>query len=187
MAPPKSALFLLLSAFLVATGCSSRPAYQPASASSSDTSGPSNASAGSSPTSGEGGDSRSGIPKEREIGKEDPRRPGGYLRDITFDYDRAEINDSARAELSQNAGWLLENPTARILVEGHCDDRGTSQYNLALGEKRASTVKEYLGSAGVDGSRIEIVSYGKERPLDTRQNEEAWAKNRRAHFVVTQK
>lgn len=187
MAPPKSALFLLLSAFLVATGCSSRPAYQPASVSSSDASDSRSSLASSSGDPSTGTGTGPGVPKEKQIGSEPPQRPGGYLRDITFDYDRAEINDSSRAELSRNAEWLVKNPTARILVEGHCDDRGTSQYNLALGEKRASSVKEYLGSAGVDGSRIEIVSYGKERPLDPRQNEEAWAKNRRAHFVVTQK
>jgi peptidoglycan-associated lipoprotein len=111
----------------------------------------------------------------------------GYLKDSFFDFDKFDIRADQRDALAANAEWLKKYPTIKIKVEGHCDERGTAQYNMALGEKRASAVKDYLSSLGVDGGRIEIVSYGKERPFVTGSDESAWSQNRRGHFVVTAK
>jgi peptidoglycan-associated lipoprotein len=111
----------------------------------------------------------------------------GYLKDIFYDFDKDEIRRDQRDTLAGNAEWLKKNPTVKITIEGHCDERGTRQYNLALGERRASSAREYLGSLGVDASRVTTVSYGKDRPFDLGHDEKAWAKNRRAHFVITAK
>ena len=108
-----------------------------------------------------------------------------YLEDVFFDFDKAEIREDQRSTLAKDADWLKRYPTVRFRIEGHCDERGTREYNLALGERRASAAKEYLVSIGIDGSRTETVSYGKERPFDPGHDEAAWAKNRRAHFLVT--
>lgn len=111
----------------------------------------------------------------------------GYLKDVFYEFDKADIREDQRNHLSGNSDWLRKYGTVRIRIEGHCDERGTAQYNLALGDKRANAAKDYLVSLGVDGSRIETVSFGKERPFDTGHDESAWSKNRRAHFVVTAK
>lgn len=103
---------------------------------------------------------------------------------VYFDFDKYDIRPDAREILVQHAQSLLNNPSVKILVEGHCDERGTIEYNLALGEKRANAVKNFLVNYGVAADRISTISYGKERPLDPRSNEEAWAKNRRAQFVI---
>ena len=112
---------------------------------------------------------------------------GGYLKDIFYDYNQADLRDDARATLSANADWLKKNPTPQFLIEGHCDNRGTTEYNLALGDRRANAAREYLVSLGVDASRIRTVSYGKERPFCTQDTEECWQQNRRAHFLFTQR
>lgn len=106
------------------------------------------------------------------------------LKDIHFDYDDDSVRKDAKDILNANAQVLMDNMWVNIVIEGHCDERGTVEYNLALGEKRALNAKRYLVSYGIDPSRISIISYGKERPLDPGHNETAWAKNRRAHFVV---
>ncbi len=111
----------------------------------------------------------------------------GYLQDAYFDFDKYELRDDARSALATDAEWLKKYPSIQILIEGHCDERGTNEYNLALGERRANAAKDYLVSLGVDGGRIKTVSYGKERPSCTESNEECWAKNRRAHLVITAK
>ena len=108
----------------------------------------------------------------------------GYLEDAFFDTDRFDLTPAARDALAKNAAWLQRHPTISILVEGHCDERGTVEYNLALGERRALAAKRYLVSYGIDASRISILSYGKERPLSYGSTEDAWAQNRRAHFAV---
>jgi len=110
----------------------------------------------------------------------------GPLADIFFAYDSASLSDEAMATLQAHARWLEQYPTARVSIEGHCDERGTVEYNLALGDQRARSVKDYLVGLGVSGERLTTVSYGKERPLDPGTGETAWARNRRAHFVVTQ-
>lgn len=104
---------------------------------------------------------------------------------VYFDYDKANIRADQKAILGQHAE-RLKNNDFQVVVEGHCDERGTIEYNLALGQKRADSVKQYLVSAGVNASRLSTVSYGKERPADTGSNEAAWAKNRRAELVVSQ-
>lgn len=107
--------------------------------------------------------------------------------DILFDYDKYNVADTYKPVLQSVASWMTKNATARLSIEGHCDDRGTNEYNLALGDRRAKAVKDYLVSLGVASGRIDIISYGEERPLCTEQTEECWAKNRRAHFVILTK
>jgi peptidoglycan-associated lipoprotein len=111
----------------------------------------------------------------------------GLLQDIHLDYDRADLRDQDRSTLSQNAETLKKFDFLVITVEGHCDERGSVEYNLALGERRAKAAYDYLVSLGVDASRLKTVSYGKEVPLCQESNEDCWARNRRAHFAVTGK
>lgn len=111
----------------------------------------------------------------------------GYLQDAFFAYDESTLSPEAQAALTAAANWLKKNPQYNLLIEGHCDERGTEQYNLALGDRRANTAKEYLMTLGVDGNRIRTVSYGEERPFDPGHTESAWAKNRRAHLVIVGK
>jgi len=106
------------------------------------------------------------------------------VKDIYFDFDKSNIRPDAREVLKTNADWFLKNSNVAITVEGHCDERGTAEYNMALGQRRAQEAKKYLVNLGVDGSAIKTISYGKERPIDDGHDEEAWAKNRRDHFVV---
>jgi peptidoglycan-associated lipoprotein len=104
---------------------------------------------------------------------------------IFFDFDRSEIRADARPVMDRKARILRDEPTVRILIAGHADERGSTEYNLALGSRRAESARQYLIAAGIDGSRIEIVSFGEERPLERGSNEAAWARNRRAEFTVT--
>lgn len=106
------------------------------------------------------------------------------LRDIRFDFDRYDIRPEDARILDGNAAWLKSNGNMLVLIEGHCDERGTNEYNLALGERRAKAAMNYLVSQGVQASRITIISYGEERPVCTEKNDTCWAKNRRAHFLV---
>ncbi|HEY8367881.1 MAG TPA: peptidoglycan-associated lipoprotein Pal [Thermodesulfobacteriota bacterium] len=106
------------------------------------------------------------------------------LRDVYFEFDSASLTDSAREALNFNANWMQRFPGTRVLIEGHTDQRGSTAYNLALGERRAIAARDYLVSLGIARERLQTISYGKERPVDPGQNEAAWAKNRRAHFVV---
>jgi peptidoglycan-associated lipoprotein len=107
------------------------------------------------------------------------------LRDIHFEFDRFEVRAQDKPVLDENAKWLKQN-SAQLLIEGHCDERGTNEYNLALGERRAKATRDYLVSIGVDGGRITVISYGEERPLCTDRSDACWAQNRRAHFLVKQ-
>jgi peptidoglycan-associated lipoprotein len=108
----------------------------------------------------------------------------GLIRDAFFSYDESTLSSEAQSALSTSAGWLKTNPTYGVLIEGHCDERGTEQYNLALGDRRASIVRDYLVTLGVDTARIKTVSYGEERPFAEGHSEAAWAQNRRAHLVI---
>ena len=103
---------------------------------------------------------------------------------VYFDFDKSNLSHEARATLSRQAAWLNRYPNVRILIDGNCDERGTREYNLALGARRASAARDYLVSLGVAPERISTISYGKERPIDPRSNEEAWAKNRNAHTGI---
>ncbi len=106
------------------------------------------------------------------------------VKDVFFEFDSAELGEVAVGQLKNNALWLVDNQSISVMIEGHCDERGTYEYNLALGERRAEVTKSFLEKAGVGSSRLGTVSYGEERPFDPGHDEAAWAKNRRAHFVV---
>lgn len=138
--------------------------------------------------------------KERAVREESMRRgPGGQplgmvegitreaflQQDVHFSYDSYTLSEEAKAMLEQKAHWLVMHPEVSVLIEGHCDERGTIAYNLALGERRANIVKQYMAALGVDASRISTISYGKESPIDPGHTEAAWARNRRAHFTIT--
>ena len=114
-----------------------------------------------------------------------PAAPGpSPLKDVFFDYDKSSIRDDQKAALNDNVGWLKVNGGAKVLLEGHCDERGTAEYNLALGERRAKAVKDYLIAAGIAADRISTISYGKERPFVLGHDESAWKWNRRGHFTI---
>ncbi len=124
-------------------------------------------------------------PTGEDFSVNDPSGENGPLEDVHFDYDKDTLSDRARAILEKHALWLQNHRTAKVTVEGHCDERGTVDYNLALGDKRARAASEYLVGLGVAGDRLRTVSYGKEKPLDPASNDQAWSRNRRAHFVVS--
>jgi peptidoglycan-associated lipoprotein len=113
-----------------------------------------------------------------------PQLTSGDFRPAFFDYDSAVLRSDARSVLDANAKLLRDNAGANVTIEGHCDERGTVEYNQALGEQRAMAARDYLVAAGISASRIQVVSYGKERPFDSGHDESAWAQNRRAHFVL---
>ena len=106
------------------------------------------------------------------------------LADVFFDFDKYDIRPTDAKTLDANASWLKSNPNHLVLIEGHCDERGTNEYNLALGERRAKSTMNYLVSQGVQANRITIISYGEERPQCSEHTEACWAKNRRSHFLV---
>jgi peptidoglycan-associated lipoprotein len=109
------------------------------------------------------------------------------LESVRFELDSSELTDGARASLQKNAAWMQRWTSTRVTVEGHADSRGTSEYNLALGQRRAASVRDYMASLGVDASRINTVSLGEERPLCTEETEACWAQNRRGQFAITAK
>jgi peptidoglycan-associated lipoprotein len=118
-----------------------------------------------------------------------PPRPSEFaenpnLKDIYFDFDKYDVRPGDAKILDDNATWLKGNATMLVLIEGHCDERGTNEYNLALGERRAKSAMNYLVSQGIQANRVTIISYGEERPVCSEKNEACWSKNRRAHFLV---
>lgn len=134
-----------------------------------------------------GGELEKSLVAKKEQGIEGEVFESKLLKDIRFDYDKYDIRRVDEGILRENAAFLKKNPKMKIQIEGHCDERGTVEYNLALGERRANNTKRYLVSLGITSDRISTISFGKERPLDPGHNEEAWAKNRRAHIVVLSK
>lgn len=106
------------------------------------------------------------------------------FKDIPFDFDDFSLKPQAKTILNGVAEWLLKNTSVQVLIEGHCDERGTNEYNLALGERRSNSAKKYLAQLGVSRKRIACISYGEEKPLDPGHNEDAWAKSRRDHFLI---
>ncbi len=123
--------------------------------------------------------------EEEPVAEEPPARPEmRELEDVFFDFDKYILKSEAKADLNRNAEQLREYPSASIIIEGHCDERGTEDYNMALGEKRAKSVKAYLISLGIDGTRLSVISYGETRPFASGHDESAWSQNRRAHFVA---
>jgi peptidoglycan-associated lipoprotein len=109
------------------------------------------------------------------------------LGDVFFDYDQNTLRDDARRTLQDDAQWLKKWPSTAIRVDGHCDERGTAEYNLALGDRRAATVREYLENLGVEPSRVQVRSLGKESPFCKEDDESCWSQNRRGHFIITAK
>jgi len=106
------------------------------------------------------------------------------LGDVFYDYDKSDLRMDAIEQLKTNANWMQSNTANTVIIEGHCDERGTNEYNLALGERRANSARDYIVNLGVAPARMKTVSYGEERPFATGSTEEAWAQNRRAHFVA---
>jgi peptidoglycan-associated lipoprotein len=121
---------------------------------------------------------------KKEPGIEGEVLESKLLKDIHFGFDKYDIRPADAEILKGNASLLLKHPGVKIQIEGHCDERGTIEYNLALGERRANSAKKYLVSLGMPADRISTISYGKEKPLDPGHNEEAWGKNRRDHFII---
>ncbi len=128
------------------------------------------------------------LQKEREAALREKalaEREASRFKDINFEFDKFNLKPEARETLRRHADWLLEHTGFDVIIEGHCDERGTSEYNLALGERRAASAMKYVVNLGVDKKRLTTISYGEELPLNAGHNEESWARNRRAHFVVT--
>jgi peptidoglycan-associated lipoprotein len=138
--------------------------------------------AASATAGGSAGRSMSGSGATRPV--LDGFRVAADLADIHFEFDRADVREADMPKLDANAGWLKSNADQLLLIEGHCDERGTTEYNTALGDRRAKATKNYLVSRGVPASRITVISYGKERPICVQPGGECWAQNRRAHFLV---
>jgi len=134
-----------------------------------------------------GGELEKSLVAKRERGIEGEVFETKLLKDIHFDFDKYDIRRGDEEILRENAALIKKYPKVKIQIEGHCDERGTVEYNLALGERRANNAKKYLVSLGIASNRISTISYGKEKPLDPGRNEEAWAKNRRAHIVLLSK
>jgi peptidoglycan-associated lipoprotein len=132
---------------------------------------------------------RARLDAERRAREEAERARAALMAElnamVNFDFDRSDIRSMDMAKLDRKAAILAANPGVRLRIAGHCDERGSDEYNLALGNRRASSSKRYLVNKGVDASRIEIVSFGEERPLDAGHTEDAWARNRRAEFELT--
>jgi len=136
------------------------------------------------PTEGELGKT---LVAKKEPGIEGEVYESKLLKDIHFDFDKYDVRPVDEAVLKENAVFLKNNPNLKVQIEGHCDERGTAEYNLALGERRANNTKRYLVFLGIPADRISTISYGEEKPLDKGRHEEAWEKNRRAHIVVLSK
>ena len=124
--------------------------------------------------------------KDLQAGKPPITPASSPLKDVYFEYDRYDLNAEARTILRANADWLKSNTNARVEIEGHCDERGTNEYNLALGAKRAQSTREYLTTLGVAPARLSTISYGEEIPVCREQEENCWKQNRRARFVILQ-
>ena len=166
----RKALILILSLLLIAaiTGCGKKPAVEQGAG-----------DRGTGTTGGTTTETKGGDTGEQPIDTEDALK----LVTIYFDFDKYNLRSDAVSDLKNNYEVLKQNQDVRVQIEGHCDERGTVEYNLALGEKRARSARDYLVNLGIPANRISIISYGKEKPVAFGSNEDAWAKNRRAEFV----
>lgn len=176
-------VMLLTLVALILSGCASQSGSAQAGVSTEASYGSGGGAAmGMGSDSGRGGASGMGRgPSPREFS------PVADLQDIHFAFDRAEIGSEAAAMLDANAQWLKENPRHLVLIEGHADERGTNEYNLALGDRRAKASMNYLVAHGVHATRISVISYGEEQPMCREHTEDCWTKNRRAHFGIKQR
>jgi peptidoglycan-associated lipoprotein len=167
-------------AFLLLTGCpkSTPPAGESGSGSQTTQGG------GKGPQQGGGKESGIGDKGSLAEQREGKSQQAGPLKEVYFDYDKFDLRQDARAILKTNADWLKANPSARVEIEGHCDERGTNEYNLALGAKRAQAAKDYLVSLGISADRLSTISYGEELPVCRDQTEDCWQRNRRDRFVT---
>jgi peptidoglycan-associated lipoprotein len=179
----------LLLAGLMITGCAKRPATTAASAAAP---APAPSAAAPAPTASPSAPAASAAPAAaaaaapaqapRPVPKE--FMAVAALKEVYFDFDKYDIRAEDAKTLDANAAWLKSNADNLVLIEGHCDERGTNEYNLALGERRAKATMNYLVSQGIQANRITIISYGEERPVCNEKTEACWAKNRRANFLV---
>ncbi len=168
-----AALAAVTVAALVLAGCVKKPAVTPPASPAP----PPSTSEKQPPTPAEQPPTPPAPPTSHELSAAD-------LQPVFFDFDSAVLRDDARSTLDANARLLRDNKSSKFVIEGHCDERGTVEYNQALGERRAQAARDYLVQAGIPEARIQIISYGKERPFDPGHDEAAWAKNRRAHFAL---
>ncbi len=136
------------------------------------------------PTEQTGGETTPPGGEENPAVEVDPNAWKGEVQDVFFEFDKYELRSDARMVLQEDARYLKEHPGAEVTLEGHCDERGTDEYNLALGQRRADAVRSYLVDLGVSGTRLKTVSYGEEKPFAMGHTESAWAQNRRVHFVI---
>jgi len=175
----KRILFLAVILALVAFGCAEKKAVKPTETQPTGTE-----------QMGKEGESKEKITEQQMAKVESKEVPSkteevsGMFPDIHFDYDKYDIREDGKSVLKSVADYIIKNQTTRVLIEGHCDERGTSEYNIGLGDKRAKAAKDYLLSLGVPSSRISTISYGKEKPHCAEHAEECWAKNRRDQFVI---
>jgi peptidoglycan-associated lipoprotein len=180
--------YVLLACFaLIGQACAPSSAAKPTStlppAGASDGSRSANAGEGQRGAAKESTTGQSSL-DDLQSGKAPVTSASSPLKDVFFDFDRYDLSADARAVLRGNADWLKKNPAARVEIEGHCDERGTSEYNLALGAKRAQAAREYLATLGVGSERLSTTSFGEEIPVCREANENCWKQNRRARFVV---
>src|SRR3989442_941522 len=190
---------ILFAASVALTGCPKKPATGVGGAPGAGSAGGAGSGApggagGAGGTSGVGGTGSGTAGQPGGASGSGTTLPGGpvpsefsesaALKDVHFKFDRAGIQPAPAGILTANATWLKANARALVLIEGHCDERGTNEYNLALGQRRAYAARDYLVSKGVDVNRISLISYGKERPVCGEHAEACWARNRRAHFLV---
>ncbi len=182
----KNAILILgaLLMLVVIFGCQKKGVTQPDSA-----------DAGKSATTTAGKDSSTASDKKLDIPTEQVASSDmgtttigkeGMFDDVLFDYDQYDVKDSYRPLLQSVAAYLMKNRNTRLSIEGHCDERGTNEYNIALGDRRAKAVSDYIVSLGASSRQIDIISYGEERPVCREADEACWQKNRRAHFVILQ-
>jgi peptidoglycan-associated lipoprotein len=162
---------LLLAALVLSVGCAKKKAPEPAAAP------PTATTPTPAPTPEPTPEPAAQPPAPATVSEAD-------FQPVFFDLDQSTINEQGRSALDHNARVLRDNATARVEIEGHCDERGTIEYNQALGERRAAAARDYLVAAGIPADRITVISYGKERPFAEGHDEAAWSQNRRAHFKV---
>jgi peptidoglycan-associated lipoprotein len=173
---------LIFLAFLTTTGCSQSTPTKPGPTPSPQAQAPSKKE-GAGPTAKQPSTGESSL-EALQKGESLATPASSPLKEIYFDYDKSDLSSDARETLKANAAWLKGNPSARVEIEGHCDERGTNEYNLALGAKRAQVAKDYLVTLGIPAQRLSTISYGKELPVCREQAEDCWHKNRRDRFVV---
>jgi peptidoglycan-associated lipoprotein len=193
-----SGIIVTVLSVMLVTGCSKRPPLQPDMQTTEGRMGPAESAQTESLAMQRERERQAAIEeRERQVAEESMRRriadtqspmmsqEDFVNQDVHFAYDSHILNEEAKALLERKATWLDQHSQIKFQIEGHCDERGTTVYNLVLGERRAHAVKQYLTALGISASRISVISYGEEFPLDPGHTEDAWARNRRAHFVIT--